>query len=79
MTEPQPRPQSIRLVKSDREQIIDLATALIGLGVMYYTINPEPFQQAWNRVRAWGYAWNHRISVAEALTAIRSLPETDEP
>jgi DNA-binding IclR family transcriptional regulator len=74
MTEEQP----VKLVKSDREQIIDLLTTAVGLVVLAYTTNPEPFQRAWDRVRAWGYAWHHRISVLEALQAIRSLPETDE-
>jgi hypothetical protein len=68
----------VRLIKSDRERIIDLVTTLIGLGVLYYSTNPEPFQRAWERVQAWGHAWYHRVSVWEALQAIRSLPETDE-
>ena len=36
----------VRLIKSDRERIIDLVTTLIGLGVLYYSTNPEPFQRA---------------------------------
>jgi hypothetical protein len=70
--------EHVKLVKSDREQIIDLATTVIGLVVLYYATNPEPFQRGWDRVKAWGYAWVHRVSVWEALQAIRSLPETDE-
>jgi len=68
----------VRIVKSDREQIFDALTAIAGLLVLAYTTNPEPFQRAAERVHAWAYAWNHRISVWEALNAIRSLPETGE-
>ena len=70
--------EEIRIVKSDREQITELVATLIGLAVLAYTSNPGWFESAWDRVRAWAYAWNHRISVWEALQAIRSLPETDE-
>lgn len=70
--------ERVRLVKSDREQIIDLITTLAGLTVLAYSTHPEPFQAAWERVQAWGHAWYHRVSVWEALAAIRSLPETDE-
>jgi hypothetical protein len=66
------------LVKSDREQIIDLVTTVIGLTVLAYSTNPEPFQRAWERVQSWGHAWYYRVSVWEALQAIRSLPETDK-
>jgi len=68
----------IKLVKSDREQIMDLLTTIAGLTVLAFAVNPEPFQRAWDHVHSWGYAWVHRVSVWEALQAIRSLPETDE-
>ena len=60
------------------EKIIDLVATLVGLGILAFTQNPDPFIRVGERVRAWGFAWNHRISVWEALNAIRSLPETDE-
>jgi len=72
-------PQRVRVVKSDIDQIIDLVTALVGLGVLWYTQNPEPFERAAEKVHAFAYAWVHRMSVWEARQAIRSLPETDEP
>jgi len=68
----------VRIVKSDRDQILDLIATLVGLGILAFTTNPDPFVRAYERVRAWGYAWNHRVSVWEAINAIRSLPETDE-
>jgi len=67
-----------KVIRSDAQQLVDLVTALIGLGLVLYTQNPEPFERAWEHVRSWGYAWMHRISVWEARQAIRSLPETDE-
>jgi hypothetical protein len=70
--------EPVKLVKSDREQIIDLVTTLVGLAILAYSTHPEPFQAAWERVQAWGHAWYHRVTVWEALQAIRSLPETDE-
>jgi hypothetical protein len=78
MTQQKQTKQTVQFVKSDREQIFDLLTALGGLGFLYYSTHPEQVQAAWEHVRAWGYAWMHRISVWEALQAIRSLPETDE-
>lgn len=72
-------PQRVRVVKSDIDQIIDLVTALVGLGVLWYTQNPEPFEHAAAKIHAFGYAWVHRVSVWEARQAIRSLPEIDEP
>ena len=71
--------ETVRVVKSDKEQIIDLFTALGGLAFLYYSLHPEAVQSGWDHVRAWGHAWVHRISVWEALQAIRSLPETDDP
>lgn len=70
--------ERVRLVKSDKEQIVDLVTTLAGVIILAYNLNPDPFQRALDRVHAWGYAWMHRVSVWEALQAIRSLPETDE-
>jgi len=68
----------VRIVKSDREQITELIATLIGLAVLAYTSNPGLFERGWERVCAWAYAWNHRVSVWEAINAIRSLPETGE-
>jgi len=73
MDEPQ-----ITIVHSDRDQILDLATTLIGLAVLYYTINPDPFDRFVDKCRAFVHGWIHRVSVWEARQAIRSLPETDE-
>jgi hypothetical protein len=70
--------EQVKLVKSDREQIIDLLTALGGLAFLWYSTHPDSVQAAWEHVQAWGHAWVHRVSVWEALQAIRSLPETDE-
>lgn len=68
---------TIKLVRSDREQVIDLVSSLVGLAILYYTLNPEPFDTALDKIRAWGRRVLYRWSVYEALTEIRSLPETD--
>ena len=67
----------VKLVKSDREQIIDLATTLVGLAILIYTLNPEPFDELAERIKARFHGWLHRVSIWEARQAIRSLPEID--
>jgi hypothetical protein len=64
--------------KSDAEQIVDLVTTIVGLVVLAYTLDPEPFDYVLNTCRARVHSWFHRLSVWEARQAIRSLPETEE-
>lgn len=71
-------PQKIQVqTKSDVQQIVDLATTIIGLLVLAYTLNPEPFDNLRDRLLARAERWLHRASVWDAIRAIRSLPETD--
>jgi hypothetical protein len=65
--------------KSDTEQIIDLATTVVGLAILAYTLDPDPFDRVLDVFRAKVHSLFHRLSVWEARQAIRSLPETDEP
>jgi len=64
--------------KSDRNSAIDVGTTLVGLLVFAYTMNPEPFDRLAEAIRTKINAIFHRISVWEAISAIRSLPETDK-
>jgi len=70
--------QRITLIQSDPERIIDLVTTLIGLGVLYYAMNPDPFDRFFDKCRNFVHGWVYRVSVWEAMQAIRSLPETEE-
>ena len=70
--------QKVVLAKSDRERLIDLSTTLVGLAVLAYLLHPDPFDRAFEKVQAVCYSWAHRVSIWDALRAIRSLPETED-
>lgn len=70
--------ERVILEKSDKEQIFDLLTTAMGLAVLAYMTHPDPFDKVIERLRAYAHAWFHRVSVWEAIQAIRSLPETEE-
>lgn len=72
------QPISIAVTKSDGERVADLMSTLVGLGVLIYMLHPEPFDRFFDAVRARVEAVAHRMSVWNAIQAIRSLPDTDE-
>lgn len=72
-------PQQITVkTKSDTEQIIDLVTTIVGLAILAYTLDPEPFDRILTALKRRANKWFHRVSVWQAIQDIRSLPETDE-
>lgn len=69
---------TVTLVKSDKEQFVDLLTSLVALGLVYYIANPSAFDPVIGRIKTIADRAIHRVSVWQARQAIRSLPETDE-
>lgn len=70
--------QEIRMVKSDREIVVDIATSLIGLAITYYVLNPSAVDDLKQWVNRQVDRLAHKLSVWSTRQSIRSLPETDE-
>lgn len=68
----------LRLEKSGTEQVLNAVVGIASIAIMYYSLHPSVAEEHLDRVRGFCQKILHRISVAEAITAIRSLPETPE-
>lgn len=69
--------QTIQLVKSDRELIVDLIATGVAVLVLYVAMNPHALDAARLVARRRWQGFLYRVSVWNARQAIRSLPETD--
>lgn len=68
----------IRVSKNDSAKIADLISSLVGIGIVYYTVNPEPFDRVFDFLKGYVNRALHRVSVWQSIQAIRSLPETEK-
>jgi hypothetical protein len=72
------QPQQFQLVKNRQDAIMDIASFMVFLTLLYLVINPEKYNRMTAAVMARYNAVLHRLSVWQTKLSIRSLPETDE-
>lgn len=66
----------LRLERSRTENTVNGIATLVSVALVYYSLHPAKAQEHADRIRTFCQTWIHRISVAQAIAAIRSLPET---
>lgn len=71
--------QSIRLVRSDHDKIIDITAVVLWAGLVYLWASPHSQDQIVNYVRTRYARWRHMVSIWQTQRSIETLPETDEP
>ena len=68
--------QEIKMVTSRREAVVDTITGIASLAAAYYMLHPTTLDQHMEIARSYWERICSKVSVWQALGAIRSLPET---
>lgn len=68
----------LRLERSGPETAINAVVAIASTVMVYYSLHPDVAERHSEQVKVFCQKFLYRLSVGQAISAIRSLPETPD-